>query len=101
MNPSLMQDTMDTIVRIESVRNPYCVPELPESKEPMPMKPSIPDIPALNTVPSIFFDPDFNFENPRIFDLVCEQSGSFDAKSKATSIVTNSILQEKLSHYLA
>ncbi|KAG0243420.1 hypothetical protein BGX31_010796 [Mortierella sp. GBA43] len=100
MNPSLMQDSIDTIDRIESVRNPYSVPELPESKEPMPMKPSMPDIPALNTVPSIFFDPDFNFENPRIFDLVCEQTGPSDAKSNATSIVTNSILQEKLSHYL-
>ncbi|KAK3827581.1 MAG: Vps54-like protein-domain-containing protein [Benniella sp.] len=86
--------------RIESVRNPYSVPELPESKESVPMKPSMPDTPALSTVPSIFFDPDFNFENPRTFDLVCEQTGPSDAKSNATSIVTNSILQEKLSHYL-
>ncbi|KAF9350532.1 hypothetical protein BGX34_001159, partial [Mortierella sp. NVP85] len=100
MTPSLMQSTMETIDRIESVRNPYSVPELPESKESVPMKPSMPDTPALSTVPSIFFDPDFNFENPRTFDLVCEQTGPSDAKSNATSIVTNSILQEKLSHYL-
>lgn len=99
MSPSLAQTTMETMDRIESARNPYSVPELPESKEDMPIKPSVPDAPALSTVPSIFFDPDFNFENPRTFDLVCEQTGP-SAKSNATSIVTNSILQEKLSHYL-
>ncbi|KAF9937686.1 hypothetical protein BGZ65_001174 [Modicella reniformis] len=92
--------TIDTTDKIESARNPYSVPEMPESKDPVPLKPTMPDTPALSTVPSIFFDPDFNFENPRIFDMVCEQTGPSDAKSNATSIVTNSILQEKLSHYL-
>ncbi|KAF9918247.1 hypothetical protein BX616_009774 [Lobosporangium transversale] len=101
MAPSIAQTTMHSMERIESARNPYSVPDMPELKEPVPMKPAMPDTPALSTVPSIFFDPDFNFENPRTFDQVCEQTGSSDAKSNSTtSIVTNSILQEKLSHYL-
>ncbi|KAF8935403.1 ribosomal 40S subunit protein S1B [Dissophora ornata] len=99
MAPSLTQ-SMEVMDKIESARNPYSVPDLPELKEPVPMKPAMPDTPALSTVPSIFFDPDFNFENPRTFDLVCEQTGPSDAKNNTTSIITNSILQEKLSHYL-
>ncbi|KAF9997371.1 hypothetical protein BGZ79_008933 [Entomortierella chlamydospora] len=101
MSPSSNQSAMDTIDRTESARNPYSVPDMPELDEPVPMKPTLPDTPALNSVPSIFFDPDFNFENPRTFDLVCEQTGpSLEGKNNTTSIVTNSILQEKLSHYL-
>ncbi|KAG0356698.1 hypothetical protein BG005_004346 [Podila minutissima] len=97
--PSLTQTlNMD---RTESARNPYSVPDLPELDEPVPMKPAMPDTPALSTVPAIFFTPDFNFENPRTFDLVCEQTGPNAAnKGNTTSIVNNSILQEKLSHYL-
>ncbi|KAF9211043.1 hypothetical protein BGZ59_008583 [Podila verticillata] len=95
--PSLAQ-TLD-VDRTESARNPYSVPDLPELDEPMPMKPAMPDTPALSTVPAIFFTPDFNFENPRTFDLVCEQGPNVN-KENTTSIVNNSILQEKLSHYL-
>ncbi|KAG0368773.1 hypothetical protein BGZ54_001197 [Gamsiella multidivaricata] len=100
MSPPLTQSSAMVMDRTESARNPYSVPDMPETKEPVPMKPSLPDTPALDTVPSIFFDPNFNFENPRTFDLVCEQTGPSDAKNNTTSIVTNSILQEKLSHYL-
>ncbi|KAG0309326.1 hypothetical protein BGZ98_003441 [Dissophora globulifera] len=102
LSPSFGSFSMDLMERTESARNPYSVPDMPELKEPVPMKPAMPDTPSLNTVPSIFFDPDFNFENPRTFDLVCEQTGPSDAKinNTTTSIVTNSILQEKLSHYL-
>ncbi|KAG0198257.1 hypothetical protein BGX28_008287 [Mortierella sp. GBA30] len=100
LTPSLAQSAqyMD---RAESARNPYSVPDMPEINEPVPMKPAMPDTPALSTVPSIFFDPAFNFENPRTFDLVCEQTGPSNSQNNnTTSIVTNSILQEKLSHYL-
>ncbi|KAI1292436.1 ribosomal 40S subunit protein S1B [Mortierella claussenii] len=103
MTPSLAQTAMDGMDKIESARNPYSVPDMPELKEPVPIKPVLPDTPALHTVPSIFFDPNFNFENPRTFDLVCEQTGPPNQKGNnntTTSIVTNSILQEKLSHYL-
>ncbi|KAF9434435.1 hypothetical protein BGZ76_008015 [Entomortierella beljakovae] len=99
MDPEIVQSAPDS--KTESARNPYSIPDMPELNEPVPMKPSMPDTPSLNTVPSIFFSPDFNFENPRTFDLVCEQTGpTSDGKSSTTSIVTNSILQEKLSHYL-
>ncbi|KAG0221593.1 hypothetical protein BGW41_006640 [Actinomortierella wolfii] len=89
----------------ESVRNPYSIPDLPEVDEPVPSKPILPETPSLDTVPRVFFDPDFNFENPRTFDLVCELTGTgvdsaTGEKSTTTSIVNNSILQEKLSHYL-
>ncbi|KAK3836920.1 MAG: Vps54-like protein-domain-containing protein, partial [Linnemannia elongata] len=101
--PSLDEASQGIINRTESARNPYSVPDLSEINEPVPMKPAVPampDTPALNTVPSIFFDPNFNFENPRTFDLVCEQTGPAESRNTTTSIVTNSILQEKLSHYL-
>ncbi|KAF9139392.1 hypothetical protein BGX30_008028 [Mortierella sp. GBA39] len=101
--PSLDEASQGIMNRTESARNPYSVPDLSEINEPVPMKPAVPampDTPALNTVPSIFFDPNFNFENPRTFDLVCEQTGPAESKNSTTSIVTNSILQEKLSHYL-
>ncbi|KAG0248255.1 hypothetical protein BG011_000270, partial [Mortierella polycephala] len=100
MAPSLSQSTLESMDRTESARNPYSVPDMPELNEPVPLKPAAPDTPSLTTVPSIFFDPDFNFENPRTFDLVCEQNGLSNSKNSTTSIVTNSILQEKLSHYL-
>lgn len=100
MTPLLAQSGQD-MDRTESARNPYSVPDMPELNEPVPMKPAMPDTPALSTVPAIFFDPGFNFENPRTFDLVCEQTGpSGSQNNNTTSIVTNSILQEKLSHYL-
>ncbi|KAF9930031.1 hypothetical protein FBU30_000944 [Linnemannia zychae] len=101
--PTLDQGTQGIMNRTESARNPYSVPDLSEINEPVPLKPTkpaMPDTPALSTVPSIFFDPNFNFENPRTFDLVCEQTGPAESRNNTTSIVTNSILQEKLSHYL-
>ncbi|KAF8974106.1 hypothetical protein BGZ46_009779 [Entomortierella lignicola] len=100
MDTSPNQSVIASIDRTESARNPYSVPDLPELNEPVPMKPIMPDTPALSSVPSIFFSPDFNFENPRTFDLVCEQTGPSSDGKNSTSIVTNSILQEKLSHYL-
>ncbi|KAF9424983.1 hypothetical protein BGZ94_007949 [Podila epigama] len=100
VTPSFGQTATDLM---SSARNPYSVPDMPELDEPVPMKPTMPDTPSLDTVPAIFFTPDFNFENPRTFDLVCEQTGpgsDGQAKGNTTSIANNSILQEKLSHYL-
>jgi vacuolar protein sorting-associated protein 54 len=81
----------------------------------------------VESIPTIFFEPDFNLENPRIFDMVTEFANVTSAtpaimtyQSAAgvllgpTSPVsnksheaggggiqtTNTILQEKLSHYL-
>ena len=55
--------------------------------------------PSLQTIPSIFFDPNFNLGNPHTFSAVCEYSDitGVNAKDSATS---QRILQEKLSHYL-
>ncbi|CAJ0626028.1 10100_t:CDS:10 [Entrophospora sp. SA101] len=58
------------------------------------------ELPLLETVPSIFFDPNFNLENPRTFDAVCEQTDIIKGNPNDPSISTNAILQEKLSHYL-
>lgn len=59
----------------------------------------------LDSIPSIFFDPEFNLENPRIFELVTESadvtvSNSQESSNSTSSTTTNVILQEKLSHYL-
>ncbi|CAG8558783.1 4928_t:CDS:10, partial [Racocetra fulgida] len=86
--------------RLESTRNPYSVRMPPFSPDDdQPLEPVI-DLPLLETVPSIFFDPDFNLENPRTFDLVCENTDIIDGNPKNPTISTNAILQEKLSHYL-
>ncbi|CAG8480788.1 15770_t:CDS:10 [Cetraspora pellucida] len=86
--------------RLESTRNPYSVRMPPFSPDDdQPLEPVI-DLPLLETVPSIFFDPDFNLENPRTFDIVCENTDIIDGNPKNPTISTNAILQEKLSHYL-
>ncbi|OAQ97540.1 hypothetical protein LLEC1_01115 [Akanthomyces lecanii] len=70
----------------------------------------------LSTIPRVYFDEDFQLENPRIFDVVTENSeithfppsrvttktltvmGTPTAPRKA--LATNAILQEKLSWYM-
>jgi vacuolar protein sorting-associated protein 54 len=58
----------------------------------------------LNTVPSVFFDPNFSLSNPRTFDIVNENSDllsrSSAGKSDRKSLASNTILQEKLSWYM-
>lgn len=86
--------------RLESSRNPYSVRMPPYSPDnDRPIEPVI-DLPLLETVPPLFFDPDFNLENPRTFDMVCENTDIIDSTLKNPTISTNAILQEKLSHYL-
>ncbi|RIB02898.1 Vps54-like protein [Gigaspora rosea] len=81
-------------------RNPYSVRMPPYSPDnDRPIEPVI-DLPLLETVPPLFFDPDFNLENPRTFDMVCENTDIIDSNLKNPTISTNAILQEKLSHYL-
>lgn len=58
---------------------------------------------ALELIPSTFFDAEFALENPRIFELVTENANvassvpSIGDKSGGT---TNSVIQEKMAHYL-
>jgi hypothetical protein len=64
---------------------------------------------AISTIPSVFFESDFQMENPRIFDLVTENAhvvssvpsiGMQASSATGAPATTNSLLQEKLSHYL-
>lgn len=57
----------------------------------------------VSTIPAIFFEHDFKLENPRIFDAVTEfanVSSSVPSIGDKAGATTNSVLQEKLSHYL-
>ncbi|KAL1297775.1 hypothetical protein AAFC00_006312 [Neodothiora populina] len=67
----------------------------------------------LSTIPAVYFEQNFQLENPRIFDVVSEhaeivkpppgsQSQDSDAPSRPVrkSLATNAILQEKLSWYM-
>ncbi|CAG8531718.1 10008_t:CDS:10 [Diversispora eburnea] len=88
--------------RQESTRNPYSViiPPTPTSTgDDRPIEPII-ELPFLETVPSIFFESDFNLENPRTFDIVCENTDIIEGNPNNLGVSTNAILQEKLSHYL-
>jgi len=49
-------------------------------------------------IPEIFFEKDFNLENPLIFDQVCENINI--TSDVVTDMTANNILQEKLSNYL-
>jgi len=59
---------------------------------------------SLDTVPSVFFDPNFSLSNPRTFDIVNENSDllarSGTGKPDRKSLASNAILQEKLSWYM-
>jgi vacuolar protein sorting-associated protein 54 len=86
--------------RLASTRNPYTVHlPLPSPGDDRIPEPVI-ELPLLETVPSIFFNPEFNLENPRTFDIVCEQTDIIGGNPNNPTISTNAILQEKLSHYL-
>jgi hypothetical protein len=101
-----------------------------EDEEPMQRKvKEEEELPPLDGVPQIFFDPAFNLSNPRTFDLVTERIQLSPNPSPALSqgeqttpashagpafepipglgpltladLATDQILQEKLSHYTA
>ncbi|GAA5800869.1 hypothetical protein HPULCUR_006308 [Helicostylum pulchrum] len=85
-------------------RNPYSLPQhvlsseslLDEEATKIPPR----DLPMLENVPSIFFEPDFFLENPQVFDTVCEGADIVGHSGPNPPVSTNSILQEKLSYYL-
>ncbi|KAK0383603.1 hypothetical protein NLU13_9514 [Sarocladium strictum] len=67
--------------------------------------------PPLSTIPPVYFEENFQLENPRTFDVVSEKSevirptqGSDDTNGAAAAprkaLATNAILQEKLSWYM-
>lgn len=64
------------------------------------------EIPALSTVPAIYFDTSFDLRNPRTFATVTEQndpsSSTFSLRQTLNpeDISLNQVLQEKLSHYM-
>lgn len=56
----------------------------------------------LSTVPAVYFDSDFQLENPRIFDVVSEHARASSASPPEArrNLANNAILQEKLSWYM-
>ncbi|KAF7722023.1 hypothetical protein EC973_003779, partial [Apophysomyces ossiformis] len=89
-----------------SSRNPYSLPQNVLSSESLTLdvddRPSPPprELPMLENVPPIFFEPEFYLEDPRTFDAVCEGADIIGNSGPNPPISTNSILQEKLSYYL-
>ncbi|KAJ2964903.1 hypothetical protein NQZ79_g350 [Umbelopsis isabellina] len=87
-------------------RNPYGIPSLTslENLDDLELSPNLAsqeyEMPMLENVPSIFFEPKFQLENPRTFDMVCEGADIVGNSGPNPPTSTNSILQEKLSHYL-
>lgn len=85
-------------------RNPYSLPQHVLSSESLldedAAKTPPRDLPMLENVPSIFFQPDFFLENPQVFDTVCEGADIVGNSGPNPPVSTNSILQEKLSYYL-
>lgn len=53
----------------------------------------------LNTVPSVFFNPDFDLTHPRIFDAVTERVHGDQDSSDPSSLSYSLPLLEKLSHH--
>lgn len=84
-------------------RNPYSLPQHILSSESLldeDVKTPPRELPMIENVPPIFFEPDFLLENPQVFDTVCEGADIIGNSGPNLSVSTNSILQEKLSYYL-
>ena len=56
-------------------------------------------MPPLDSVPPIFFSPDFDLSNPRIFASVSEQTDGADYDADPSSLSYSLPLLERLSHY--
>ncbi|KAI7854197.1 Vps54-like protein-domain-containing protein [Circinella umbellata] len=100
-------DTLDEsslpVHQRRSGRNPYGQMLSSESLallDTVAPEPTPRELPMLENVPSIFFEPDFQLENPRTFDAVCEGADIIGNSGPNPPVSTNSILQEKLSYYL-
>ncbi|KAL6301781.1 Vps54-like protein-domain-containing protein [Sparassis latifolia] len=86
------------VARIESAAlelADYDFASTPRTARPSPGK----MLPPLETVPSVFFDPNFNLGDPRTFNVVAEQHGGDDDASDPSSLSHSLPLLEKLSHY--
>ncbi|KAI8379270.1 Vps54-like protein-domain-containing protein [Radiomyces spectabilis] len=87
-----------------STRNPYSIPQIMSSEslslDVDDVKSSSHELPMIENIPSIFFEPDFHLENPRTFDAVCEGADIIGNSGANASVSTSTILQEKLSYYL-
>lgn len=65
------------------------------------------EITPLSSVPKVFFETDFQLDNPRTFDIVSEKStivrpvdSSLTTPTHSKELANNAILQEKLSWYI-
>ena len=112
---SSFTDFIDTKLLASMSTSNLSVASLDETlQSPSPVQPSLrrprrnrDDEPeSLDTVPSVFFDPNFSLSNPRTFDIVNENSElltrsiSRTGKPDRKSLAGNAILQEKLSWYM-
>ncbi|KAI9061503.1 Vps54-domain-containing protein [Trametes sanguinea] len=70
-------------------------PHTPRTPRPPPGK----ALPPLETVPPVFFDPNFNLGDPRTFNAVTEQREGEEESSDPSSLSHSLPLLEKLSHY--
>ncbi|KAI0636410.1 Vps54-like protein-domain-containing protein [Trametes polyzona] len=70
-------------------------PHTPRTPRPPPGKAP----PPLETVPSVFFDPNFNLGDPRTFNAVTEQREGQEDLLDPTSLSHSLPLLEKLSHH--
>lgn len=106
--PPLLEDAQDKSTdSIPGIsRNPYGIPNIMslENLDDLELSPNMQsqeyEMPMLENVPSVFFEPNFQMENPRTFDAVCEGADIVGNSGPNPPTSTNSILQEKLSHYL-
>ncbi|KAI0647540.1 Vps54-domain-containing protein [Trametes meyenii] len=70
-------------------------PRTPRTPKPPPGK----ALPPLETVPPVFFEPNFNLGDPRIFNAVTEQREGEEEFTDPSSLSHSLPLLEKLSHY--
>ncbi|KAH9900817.1 Vps54-domain-containing protein [Cubamyces lactineus] len=70
-------------------------PHTPRTPRPPPGK----ALPPLETVPSVFFEPNFNLGDPRTFNAVTERREGEEEFTDPSSLSHSLPLLEKLSHY--
>ncbi|KAI0950065.1 hypothetical protein AcV7_008644 [Taiwanofungus camphoratus] len=73
----------------------FDLPNTPRTPRPPPGK----ALPPLESVPSVFFDPDFNLGDPRTFAVVAEQGEGNESETDPSALAHSLPLLEKLSHH--
>ncbi|OBZ75271.1 Vacuolar protein sorting-associated protein 54, chloroplastic [Grifola frondosa] len=71
------------------------LPITPRTPQPSPSK----ALPPLESVPAVFFEPNFNLGDPRTFNAVTEQREGAEALTDPSSLSHSLPLLEKLSHH--